>query len=44
MYVGIGIGPGCSILGGATAACIAGIVILWKLGDRLRARSKFSAK
>ena len=44
MYVGIGVGPGTSLLGALTAACVAGIFILWKYGDKLRARSRFSAK
>lgn len=44
MYVGMGIGPGTSLLGALTAACIAGIFILYFYGDKLRARSRFSAK
>ena len=44
MYIGMGIGPGTSLLGALTAACIAGICILYYFGDRLRARSRFSAK
>lgn len=44
MYVGMGIGPACSLLGALTAACIAGIFVLYFFGARLRARSRFSAK
>lgn len=44
MYKGIGIGPGCSLLGALTAGCIAGIFILYFYGEKLRSRSKFSAK
>lgn len=44
MYIGLGIGPGCSLLGALTAACIGGIMILYFYGDKLRARSRFAAK
>lgn len=44
MFLGIGIGPGVSILGALTAVCIGGIFVLYFFGDKLRARSKFSAK
>lgn len=44
MYKALGIGPGVSLLGALTAACIAGIFILYIYGDKLRARSRFSAK
>ena len=44
MYLGMGIGPGTSLLGAFTAACIGGICVLYFYGARLRARSKFSAK
>ncbi|KAF2716178.1 putative caffeine resistance protein 5 [Polychaeton citri CBS 116435] len=44
MYVGMGIGPACSLLGALTAACIGGIFVLYLFGARLRSRSKFSAK
>ena len=44
MYEGMGIGPACSLLGALTAACIGGIFVLYFLGARLRARSRFSAK
>ena len=43
-YVGIGIGPGTSLLGALTAACISGIFVLYFFGAKLRARSRFSAK
>lgn len=44
MYIGMGVGPGTSLLGGLTAACVGGILVLYWYGDKLRARSKFSAK
>jgi DHA1 family multidrug resistance protein-like MFS transporter len=44
MYVGMGIGPACSLLGALTAACIGGIFVLYFYGAKLRSRSKFSAK
>lgn len=44
MYVGIGVGPGTSILAALTAACIGGIFVLYFFGAKLRARSRFSAK
>ncbi|KAI6854023.1 MFS general substrate transporter [Hortaea werneckii] len=44
MYIGMGVGPATSLLGGLTAACVGGILVLYLYGDRLRARSKFSAK
>lgn len=44
MYIGLNIGPGTSLLGGLTAGCIVGVFVLYIYGDRLRARSKFSAK
>ncbi|WPH00814.1 Hypothetical protein R9X50_00364400 [Acrodontium crateriforme] len=44
MYIGMGIGPATSLLGALTAVCIAGIFVLFYFGDKLRARSKFSAK
>ena len=44
MYVSMGIGPACSLLGALTAACVGGILVLYYFGARLRARSRFSAK
>ncbi|KAF7189217.1 Caffeine resistance protein 5 [Pseudocercospora fuligena] len=44
MYINLNIGPGTSLLGGLTAGCIAGVFALFWFGDKLRARSKFSAK
>ncbi|RMY83843.1 hypothetical protein D0862_11584 [Hortaea werneckii] len=44
MYIGMGVGPGTSLLGGLTAACVGGILVLYLYGDKLRARSRFSAK
>ncbi|KAI6851656.1 MFS general substrate transporter [Hortaea werneckii] len=43
MYIGMGVGPATSLLGGLTAACVGGILVLYLYGDKLRARSKFSA-
>ena len=44
MFLGMGIGPGVSLLGAFTAACIVGIFVLYFYGENLRARSRFSAK
>jgi len=44
MYLGMGVGPGTSLLGALTAACIGGIFVLYFYGEKLRARSRFSAK
>ncbi|KAK4548435.1 hypothetical protein LTR36_009345 [Oleoguttula mirabilis] len=44
MYIGMGIGPGTSLLGALTAGCIGGILVLYFFGHKLRARSRFSAK
>lgn len=44
MYLGMGIGPGISLLGALTAVCVVGLFGLYYFGARLRARSRFSAK
>lgn len=44
MYQAMGIGPGTSLLGALTAACIVGIWLLFFFGAKLRARSRFSIK
>jgi DHA1 family multidrug resistance protein-like MFS transporter len=44
MFLNLGIGPGVSLLGALTAACIIGIFVLFFYGENLRARSRFSAK
>ncbi|KAK3676347.1 hypothetical protein LTR78_003621 [Recurvomyces mirabilis] len=44
MYVGLGIGPGTSLLAALTTACVGGIFVLFFYGEKLRARSRFSAK
>jgi len=44
MFIGMGVGPGVSLLGALTAACIAGIFVLYFYGEQLRARSRFAAK
>jgi len=44
MFLGMGVGPGVSLLGALTAACIVGIFLLYFYGENLRARSRFAAK
>ena len=44
LYANLGVGSGTSILGSLTAACVAGVVVLWKFGPALRARSRFTVK
>lgn len=44
MYTGLGVGGGCSLLGGLTALCILGLFGLYFYGKKLRARSRFSMK
>ncbi|CAK4034834.1 Caffeine resistance 5 [Lecanosticta acicola] len=44
MYINLGIGPGTSLLGGLTAGCVGGVFALYYFGEKLRARSRFSAK
>lgn len=44
LYQNLGIGPGISILGGCTVACIGGIFPLYFYGAKLRARSKYAVK
>ena len=44
LYANLGIGRGCSLLGGLTAGCIFGIFTLYLQGHNLRARSRFAAK
>lgn len=44
LYNNLGVGRGCSLLGGLTCGCIFGVFYLFFFGERLRARSKFSAK
>ncbi|THW33676.1 MFS general substrate transporter [Aureobasidium pullulans] len=44
MFLNLGIGPGVSLLAGLTTLCIGGIFILFFYGDKLRARSRFTAK
>lgn len=44
MYIGMGIGPGTSLLGALTTACIGGIFVLYFYGHKLRAKSRFSSK
>nr|OQO07767.1 hypothetical protein B0A51_17408 [Rachicladosporium sp. CCFEE 5018] len=44
MFLNMGVGPAVSLLGALTAVCIGGIFVLYFYGERLRARSKFSAK
>ncbi|KAJ5497585.1 cycloheximide resistance protein [Penicillium fimorum] len=42
LFTNLGIGKGCSVLAGLTWACFVGILVLWKYGDKLRARSTFA--
>jgi MFS transporter, DHA1 family, multidrug resistance protein len=44
LYGNLGVGRGCSLLGGLTGGCIIGVFVLFFYGDKLRARSKFAAK
>ncbi|CAI7613539.1 uncharacterized protein N7487_008365 [Penicillium crustosum] len=42
LFDNLGIGKGCSVLGGLTAGCFFGVVALWHFGPTLRARSRFA--
>ncbi|PKY07086.1 cycloheximide resistance protein [Aspergillus campestris IBT 28561] len=42
LFQHLGIGRGCSVLGGLTAGCFLGVVALWRFGPSLRARSRFA--
>lgn len=42
MYHDLGPGPGVSLLGGLSVACIGPLLLLFFYGDKLRARSRFS--
>ncbi|KAL4993615.1 cycloheximide resistance protein [Aspergillus recurvatus] len=42
LFGNLGIGRGCSVLGGLAAMCFFGIVALWHYGAQLRARSRFA--
>lgn len=42
LFDNLGIGKGCSLLGGLTVGCVIGIIILYVYGPNLRARSKFA--
>lgn len=44
MFLGMGVGPGVSLLAAMTAVCIVGIFVLYFYGENLRARSRFAAK
>ena len=44
MYSNLGVGQGCSLMGGLCVACVGGIQVLYYFGPALRARSKFTAK
>jgi len=43
LYLNLGVGKGCSILGGLMVACAIGIWLLWYFGATLRKRSRFAA-
>ncbi|KAL4745362.1 hypothetical protein BDW72DRAFT_198711 [Aspergillus terricola var. indicus] len=42
LFGNLGIGRGCSVLGGLAAMCFFGIIALWHYGAQLRARSRFA--
>ncbi|GLA17646.1 hypothetical protein AnigIFM63309_005817 [Aspergillus niger] len=42
LYENLGLGPGCSLLAGLTIGCVVGIHVLYRYGEALRRRSKFS--
>ncbi|KAF2398427.1 MFS general substrate transporter [Trichodelitschia bisporula] len=44
LYNNLGVGRGCSLLGGLTAGCVFGVYALYVFGARLRAASRFAAK
>ncbi len=44
LFVGLGIGPGVSLLAALTLGCCGGLYVLYFFGARLRAKSRFAAK
>ncbi|KAI1450600.1 MFS general substrate transporter [Annulohypoxylon stygium] len=42
MYEKLGVGGGVSLLGGLSVLCAAGMVFLWRYGEKLRLRSRFA--
>lgn len=42
LFHNLGVNKGVTLLACLTVACIAGVFILWKYGDKLRARSRFA--
>ncbi|KAI0456731.1 cycloheximide resistance protein [Xylaria acuta] len=42
LFDNLGVGRGCSVLGGLTAGCFFGVLGLWKYGPTLRAKSNFA--
>jgi DHA1 family multidrug resistance protein-like MFS transporter len=44
MYLNLGVGQGCSLMGGLCVGCIGGMFALYYYGAAMRARSKFTAK
>ncbi|KUI61460.1 Cycloheximide resistance protein [Cytospora mali] len=42
LFNNLGIGKGCSVLGGLTAGCFLGFTAFWHFGPKLRARSRFA--
>ncbi|KKY24329.1 putative benomyl methotrexate resistance protein [Diplodia seriata] len=44
LFGNLGVGPGVSILAAFTVVCCVGVWLLYFFGERLRARSRFSAK
>lgn len=42
LFEHLGVGPGCSVLGGLAGLCVLGVVGLYLYGAKLRAKSKFA--
>lgn len=42
LFKDLGVGPGCSVLGGLAALCVLGVAWLYIYGGKLRAKSKFT--
>lgn len=42
LFDNLGIGGGCTLLAGLTAVCAVLMVVLWRYGPKLRAKSRFA--
>lgn len=42
LFGNLGVGNGCAILGSVAALCAGLFLVLWYMGPKLRARSKFA--